>query len=199
MLVLTRKRSEMIQIGEDVVIKVIETGTALMAAPMTYAIEGTQYVAMLAGRGGAVISAGPAPSNSAASRYDNANRIIVLKLGGSAVPKPPLLASPPWPKPPPAEGDAATVRAGERLFIANCARCHAFGATLTADLSRLNDGIGNLEVFEAVVLQGVFAFKGMGSFADRLTQVDAAALHAFIVDRAAKAYEAQEHQHREGP
>jgi hypothetical protein len=48
-------------------------------------------------------------------------------------------------------------------------------------------------------LQGAFAFKGMGSFADRLTQVDAAALHAFIVDRAAKAYEAQERQHRGGP
>jgi hypothetical protein len=45
------------------------------------------------------------------------------------------------------------------------------------------------------VLQGAFAFKGMGSFADRLSQSDAAALHAFIVDRAAKAYEAQEHPH----
>src|SRR5882762_11393501 len=118
----------------------------------TYEIEGTQYVAMLAGRGGAAISAGPAPSNSAASRYDNANRIIALKLGGSAVPKPPLRASPRWSIPPPAEGDAATIQAGERLFIANCARCHAFGATLTADLSRLNDGIGNLEVFKAIVL-----------------------------------------------
>ena len=71
------------------VLKIIETGTALMAAPMTYEVEGTQYVAMLAGRGGAMISAGPAPSNSAASIYDNANRIIALKLGGSPVPKPP--------------------------------------------------------------------------------------------------------------
>ena len=180
------------------VLKVIETGTALMAAPMTYEVAGTQYVAMLAGRGGAAISAGPAPSNSAASIYDNTNRIIALKLGGSPVPKPPLRASPRRLKPPAAEGDAATAQVGERLFLANCARCHAFGATLTADLSRLNDGIGNLEVFKAIVLQGAFAFKGMGSFADRLSPGDAAALHAFIVDRATQAYEGQEHQHHAG-
>jgi len=165
---------------------------------MSYEVDGTQYVAMMAGRGGGVISAGPAPPNSAASIYDNANKIIALKLGGPPVPKPPLRASPRRLKPPPPEGNAATVQAGERLFMANCARCHAFGATLTADLSRLNDGIGNLKVFKAIVLQGAFAFKGMGSFADRLSQDDAAALHAFIVDRATQAYEAQEHQHRAG-
>ena len=72
---------------------------------------------------------------------------------------------------------------GRDIAVANCARCHAFGATLTADLSRLNDGIGNLEVFRAIVLQGAFAFKGMGSFADRLSPGDAAALHAFIGGR----------------
>ena len=41
--------------------------------------------------------------------------------------------------------------------------------------------------------------SGSREVADRLSQVDAAALHAFIVDRASKAYEAQEHQHRGGP
>jgi hypothetical protein len=45
------------------------------------------------------------------------------------------------------------------------------------------------------VLQGAFAFKGMGSFADRLSRGDAAVLHAFIVDQATQAYEAQEHPH----
>jgi hypothetical protein len=68
----------------------------------------------------------------------------------------------------------------------------------TADLSRLNDGIGNPEVFRTIVLQGAFAFKVMGSFADRLSPGYAAALHAFIVDRATQAYEAQEHPHHAG-
>jgi len=101
------------------VLKVIETGTALMAAPMTYEIEGTQYVALLAGRGGAVISAGPAPSNSAASRYDNANRIIALELGGTAVPKPPLRANPRRPGLAVRTRPAQIVPAAQNLYCAD--------------------------------------------------------------------------------
>ena len=53
-----------------------------MAAPMTYAVNGEQYVAVQVGYGGTSIAEGPIPPSSAAVKYENTNRIIALKLGG---------------------------------------------------------------------------------------------------------------------
>ena len=71
------------------VLKVIKTGSHIMAAPMTYSIDGEQFVAVQAGYGGTAITVGPIPPSSAALKYQNINRIIAFKLGGGAVPTPP--------------------------------------------------------------------------------------------------------------
>ena len=82
------------------VLKVLDTGSHIMAAPSTYTVAGEQYVAVQVGYGGAAITVGPIPASSAASRYENANRILVFKLGGGAVPKPPAVAPDPFVEPP---------------------------------------------------------------------------------------------------
>ena len=66
----------------------IELGSSMMAAPMTYRVNGTQFIAIMAGYGGgAVIVGAPLDPASAAYRYGNEGRIIALKVGG---PPPPL-------------------------------------------------------------------------------------------------------------
>ena len=50
------------------VLKVIKTGSHIMAAPMTYAIGGEQFVAVQAGYGGSAITVGPIPPSSAAAQ-----------------------------------------------------------------------------------------------------------------------------------
>ena len=107
------------------VLKVLDTGSHIMAAPSTYTVAGEQYVALQVGYGGAAITVGPIPASSAASRYENANRILVFKLGGGAVPKPPAVAPDPFVEPPaPLTADAAVLQHGETLFIQECSRCH---------------------------------------------------------------------------
>ncbi len=59
-----------------------------MAAPTTYSVNGEQFVAVQVGYGGTGISVGSIPPSSAATRYENTNRIIALRLGGGRVPPP---------------------------------------------------------------------------------------------------------------
>jgi len=57
----------------------IDTGTSMMAGPMTYTVGGEQYVAIMAGLGGA---AGQEYfPGTAAYKYGNKGRIIAFKLG----------------------------------------------------------------------------------------------------------------------
>ena len=69
-------------------LKSIDTGTSILAAPMTYQVKGVQYVAVMAAWGGGGYPY--VPRYSAAYKRGNQG-ILVFKLGGSAVPLPPEL------------------------------------------------------------------------------------------------------------
>ena len=61
-------------------IKAIETGTSILAAPMTYRVKGVQYVAVMAAWGGGGFPY--VPRYSAAYKRGNQGRLLVFKLGG---------------------------------------------------------------------------------------------------------------------
>jgi len=61
-------------------LRTLQTGVGVMAAPMSYEIDGTQYLALMEGYGGGGIGL-PYPPNSAGSHYENMGRIIALRLG----------------------------------------------------------------------------------------------------------------------
>lgn len=170
------------------ILKVVPTGSHIMAAPMTYAVDNQQYVAVQVGYGGSGIGI-PFPRDSAALKYQNVNRIIAFKLGGAAVPTPPNRVNEAFPKPPPRIASDATVRTGEILFFQECARCHAFGPGITADLRKLASGIH--AIFKDIVLKGALAPAGMERFDDLLSEADAEAIHAYLIDEGWKAYDAQ--------
>ncbi len=156
----------------------IETGTGIMAAPITYAIDGEQYVAVFAG-------ANSWANEGAARRdYENYGRILAFKLGGGATPLPPRRIIQETPEPP---ADYVVVPAeatrGEELYIEWCLGCHiAKGeATLAAypDLHRLStETYGN---FSSIVLGGVLSAAGMADFADVLDADDVAAIQAYLI------------------
>jgi quinohemoprotein ethanol dehydrogenase len=171
-------------------LKVIPTGSHIMAAPMTYSIAGEQYVAVQVGYGGAAITVGPAPDSSAASRFENVNRIIAFKLGGAAVPAPPAIVVPPFEAPPAQTASEAGIGRGEIKFIEECSRCHTFGQSVTPDLRRLNAGLH--AAFKDIVLRGTVAPTGMERFDDLLTEQDVDDIHAYVISEAWKAYREQE-------
>jgi quinohemoprotein ethanol dehydrogenase len=171
------------------ILDTIETGSHIMAAPMTYQIGGTQYIAVQTGYGGAGISVGPIPPNSAALKYDNENRIVVFKLDGGPVPKPAPRPDEPFPAPPASTASAAEIRQGEVKFAEQCSRCHVFGPSVTPDLRKLPPAVH--AAFEAIVLKGVLGAAGMERFDDLLSEADVKAIHAYLIDQQRLGYLAQ--------
>ncbi|HTY49116.1 MAG TPA: PQQ-dependent dehydrogenase, methanol/ethanol family [Steroidobacteraceae bacterium] len=163
-------------------LKSIDTGSSMLAAPMTYRIDGVQYVAVGTGWGG---GGWPfVPAYSAAYKYGNENRLLVFKLDGGPVPipapLPPLTVAPP--PPPQSSGVTAdTLNEGRLLFYANCVVCHANQPRSgTPDLRRLD--AATHRVFDDIVLRGAMLPAGMPRWDDLLSPADAAAIHAFLID-----------------
>jgi quinohemoprotein ethanol dehydrogenase len=165
------------------ILRMLSTGTPIMAAPMSYEVNGTQYVAVMGGHGGGYLGSF---AGTAAMKYVNEGRIMVFKLGGeAAVPQPPVRVAEPGHQPPPRTASPAEIQSGAKLFTIWCARCHSPGIPgVTPDLSHLRDGIDNLAVFQAIVLQGALLSGGMARFDDVLSPADTTAIHAYLVDQA---------------
>lgn len=160
----------------------IETGTGIMAAPMSYEIDGVQYVAVAAGLGGSALS-GYVPG-AAALTYENRGRILVFKLGGGAVPLPDRLPAPVEEAlPPPTKASAATIARGQALFRANCSACHSErGGGGYPNLWNLPSNVH--DSFDDIVRGGVLAPNGMASFADVLNEKEIVELHQFLIEDA---------------
>ncbi len=171
------------------VLKRIELGTSVIAAPMTYTVKGTQYVAMMAGHGGAA-QFGPFAPQFAPFKYGNAGRIIALKLDGPTPVLPPEVSDAPLPPPVQVSSTEEQRVQGMLLFYRNCARCHVFGRGLVPDLRRMTQQTSDL--FEEIVLRGAYVPKGMGRFDDVLKPDEVKAIRAFIAGQAQQDYDAQQ-------
>lgn len=172
----------------------IRIGTSIMAAPIAYRLHGVEYIAFMAGYGGA--AGFQFPPTSAAYRYGNAGRIVALKLGGGPVPRPPRRVLPPFPRPAAQPGPADEVHRGEILYAKVCSRCHVFGRGLVPDLRRMPPGIYRL--FPAIVLRGLLRGQGMENFSNELTRRNVDAIRAYLMAEAWKAYRGQKAVHTGG-
>ena len=166
-------------------------GSSIIAAPISYMVEGEQYIAFLTGWGGGGWFA-PHPT-SAVIRYGNQGRIIALKLGGESIPVPDLVSDiAPIPEPPVQNTASPEIIAqGRQLFSRSCAICHAntdYG--LTPDLRRMD--AATHEGFLGIVLYGARRYQGMPKWDDVLDENQASAIHAYLTDLAWRAYDAQE-------
>src|SRR5690606_21223066 len=128
----------------------IDTGTSLIAAPMTYTVDGVQYIAVLAGTGGGGWNMWT--PDKVAARRGNDNRILAFRLDGGATPIPPEMHPPsPIPEPPAQTAAAQDITAGAALFTAYCGSCHSnFVPSPVPDLRR-SPMIRAASVFAGVV------------------------------------------------
>ena len=182
-------RLEVRDVRNGRLMKAIETGSSIMAAPMTYKVNGMQYVAVQTGWGGG--GWGFVPPYSAAYKKGNANRILVFKLGGGDVPVPPDL--PPLtvaPAPPPQFKDATPemIAQGGGLFTENCSVCHSNQPRAPLpDLKRMDQGVH--QEFDNIVLGGLLLPGGMPRWDDLLTPKQVHAIHAYLIDAQGKLHE----------
>lgn len=155
--------------------------TGVMAAPVTYTVDGEQYVTVVAGWGGTYgLGAGEI---AAAAGVRNVSRVLTFRLDGQAD-LPPLPVVERIPEPPPLTADADTVRHGQRRFNERCAVCHgleAVGGGVLPDLRYMDAEAHN--TFYAIVLGGLHRERGMVSFAPVLDGEDVGAIHAYVIER----------------
>ena len=154
----------------------LETQTSSQAAPITYELDGTQYVAMSVG--------GAAQGGYFAPNY---SRLLVFKLGGTVALPPTKDYTPPPLDPPAKFGSADIVKTGLDDYGKYCAACHGDrGQTRGANFPDLTRTplLHSQEGFDDVVLKGVRSEKGMASFANALKPEDTVAIRAYLTDRA---------------
>ena len=154
--------------------------TGVVAGPMTYEVNGVQYVAVLAGWGGVFpLVAGELAEKSGKQR--NISRLLVYKLGGTAE-LPALLSNESPLNPPTENADAAALATGHALFANFCSDCHgarAHGGGVVPDL-RASGLLGSNAWFD-VVLGGVLKSEGMASFANVLDHEQAAMVRSWVI------------------
>jgi quinohemoprotein ethanol dehydrogenase len=156
-------------------------GTSIMAAPITYALDDVQYIALLAGAGGPQGS-GFSPDVVASTR-ENYERLIVLRLDGAAIPIPPQrTAEAQQPMPAPIAASPTLMARGQQLYQQQCHRCHVLGGAVGNYPNLWNMPPEAIEAFDVIVAQGALRDAGMADFSDTLTPGDIAALKAFIIN-----------------
>ncbi len=170
----------------------IPTGTGIMAAPITYVIEGEQYVAVMAGFGGALLDY--FIEDNAAATYENYGRILAFKLNGSEVPLPPKRVLPDISEPPARSLSDESVTKGGNLYGEFCAVCHGGigGERISLYPSLIRMASNTHEQFNQILLEGLYEFNGMANWSDILTEEDAEAIHDYLVSEQKSAWRKQE-------
>src|SRR5690606_20097759 len=147
-----------------------ETPSQIMAAPVTYMIDGEQYVLVAMGAGGPSLLWGSAQ----APRERQPTRLVAFKLGGeAALPEPPPFAGPATP--PVEQFSNALVTKGEELYSTNCSRCHGRpierASNILPDLRR-SSYLADRNAWNMVLVDGVLSDLGMVSFSDKISRED---------------------------
>ena len=171
-------------------LKDIDTGSTIIAAPMSYEIGGVQYIAVMAAWGGGGWSY--VHPEDAAYQRGNEGRILVFKLDGGETPiPPPLPPIQPIPQPPPQTASTDTVKQGGALFAQRCAVCHVNQPRSEApDLRRMAPETH--EAFSQIVLGGILKNAGMPPWEGILTPADVDAIHAYLISISWDAYSKQQ-------
>jgi quinohemoprotein ethanol dehydrogenase len=156
-----------------------DVGIGIMAAPSTYAIDGRQYVAVLAGMGGAITLYGRNPTGT----FKATGRVYAFALDANAPVPPvrgierPALTAIPY------SASPEEIARGTELFGSRCSMCHGVAAQSGGTIADLRYAApATFDTFESIVRSGAYAELGMPAFA-WLSDADVAALRGYVLSR----------------
>ncbi|AUX68188.1 PQQ-dependent dehydrogenase, methanol/ethanol family [Porphyrobacter sp. HT-58-2] len=158
--------------------------TGIVAPPVTYTVDGEQYVAVLAGWGGAYALSVDGDLIKRKAPVRSIPRLLVFKLGGTAKLGPrPDFADEPL-DPPPSTATPQQIALGQAKYGRYCAVCHgpgAVGSTVLPDLRR-RASLASADAWRSIVSEGTG--NGMAGFATSLSKDEIEAIRAYVIDRA---------------
>ena len=164
------------------------TYTSMLAPPISFEIDGEQYVSILTGSGGGDLFGGeplPPIEIQASLTYNNFGRLLVFKLGGQKELPIPDVRDKTIPEQVLADASNDQIRNGESNYNQYCAVCHGFvvkSAGGLPDLRKMTTDTHDL--FNKIVLGGILGSNGMAGFADVLSEDDVDNIHHYVRARA---------------
>jgi PQQ-dependent dehydrogenase (methanol/ethanol family) len=153
--------------------------TGVAAGPISYEVDGEQYIAVAAGRG------------LQPYYQPNYSRLLAFKLGGTAELPPAEDYIAPALNPPQSTASTEVIAHGAQVYGQNCVQCHGNRIGTFPDL-RTSAALGSPDLFNAIVLEGALAANGMVSFAEALDVEDAEAVRAYVITLAIEAKAAED-------
>jgi quinohemoprotein ethanol dehydrogenase len=164
----------------------VQTHTGILAPPITYEVNGEQYVAVELGWGGAFgVAAGQLALDTHVNG-GNVPRVLAFKLNGADTmpvpPPPPDMAL----QPPPDQADPGTISLGKEHYHTYCTVCHGDSAVsggVMPDL-RYSAALSQPALWQQIVHEGVLAKSGMVSFKSELSAGEIETIRAYVVHRA---------------
>ncbi|PKM05332.1 MAG: PQQ-dependent dehydrogenase, methanol/ethanol family [Gammaproteobacteria bacterium HGW-Gammaproteobacteria-6] len=156
--------------------------TGVIAAPMTYQHGDHQYVALMAGWGGAAALFGG--DAAVATGVRNVSRLLVFRLDAQG--SLPSLAEITLPEriPEPVVAASSDIQAGLVLYSQYCAVCHGTGVVGGGVLPDLRYSSAPIrDAYQAILRQGALASLGMPDFAESLTEPQVEQIKLYVRQR----------------
>jgi len=176
----------------------VKTGTAIQSAPVTFTVEGEQYVVIPAGWGGGTRLYSTTLSATMDAR--GPSRLLAFKLNGKSELTVPQVTEQMLSRPPEETASEAVISRGEDLWVDNtCEICHGLKAEgmgrrelggSVPDLRYMTDEVRR--DYTGIVLGGLRQDKGMPGFHEWMGMEDAQAIYAFFLNRTWKLYDSQQ-------
>ncbi len=162
----------------------IATPNAIIAGPMSYSVDGEQYIAVTSGAN-SMTGGGP-------TYMPQPGRLLVFKLNGTAtLPADPPLAGPA--QPPQQVASQADVNEGLHHYDAYCVRCHgpnAVGNNVIPDLRR-SALLTQPEAWRGVVGGGALEARGMMGWSKYLSADQIEKIRLYVGEQARRLQQQQ--------
>ncbi len=161
-----------------------QAGTGIVAPPVTYSVDGVQYVTVMAGWGGAfplVAQAFGVPKRAPAL-----NRVLTFAIDGTASLSVNDDTGMSLPEPPARFGTAEQLQKGNQAYYDNCVVCHGISMVASSSMPdlRVSAILDDAALWQSIVHDGALKENGMIAFSKYLSPEDIEAVRAYIVDTA---------------
>ena len=164
----------------------IDNYVPTLSGPITYSVNGEQYVAVLSGYGSVLVLAAPLLSPIEPARVNG--RVHVYKIGGTAPIPRPVVTKAALRQPPEIRVTGKELERGAAVYGQFCFMCHGIAASggAVVDLRR-TARLHEAAAWRDVVTRGIPAL-GMPSFDGELSDQDVELVRAYVARQAAVLY-----------
>ncbi len=151
--------------------------SGIIAAPVTYMVDGEQYITIVAGWGGIT------GLNRKFTSHVHPGTVYTFKLNGTGTYPEKIIAAQPQLTSIEPTGSPLDIGKGFTEYMENCVTCHGdgfgLGGGVLPDLVRSSDQV--FDQYEQIVLKGLLAQNGMPAFEGRLSTDEVAAIKQFLL------------------